>query len=87
MDWRKEMSWSYRVVKTVTKIPLGNIDISYGIHEIFYDENNDVVSISEKAYAISDDIEGLKWNLQKMVECCDKPILDYHTGEEIGEKK
>ena len=27
------MSWNYRVVKTVTKIPLGDIDISYGIQD------------------------------------------------------
>jgi len=82
------MSWSYRVVKYVTKIPLGNIDISYGIHEIYYDKNGDIVNISENpTYAISDDLEGLKNVLSKMIESCNKPVIDYHTGEEIGENK
>jgi hypothetical protein len=80
------MSWSYRVVKIVTKIPLGNIDISYGVHSVYTDENNDIVNISENpTYAISDDLEGLKNVLSKMIESCNKPVIDYHTGEEIGE--
>jgi hypothetical protein len=33
-------------------------------------------------YPISDDIEGLKWTLSKMVEACNKPVIDYNTGEE-----
>jgi len=77
------MSWSYRVVKTVTKIPLGDIDISYGIHEVYYDENGDIVNISENlAHPISDDLEGLQWNLERMIEACKKPVIDYNTGEE-----
>jgi hypothetical protein len=80
------MSWSYRVVKYVIKIPLGNIDISYGIHSVYTDENGDIVNISENpTYAISDDLEGLKNVLSKMIESCNKPVIDYHTGEEIGE--
>jgi hypothetical protein len=79
------MAWSYRVVKTVTKIPLGNIDISYGIHEVYYDKSGDVVSISKSlAHPISDDLEGLQWNLEKMIEACKKPVLDYNTGEELN---
>jgi hypothetical protein len=77
------MSWSYRVVKQVTKIPLGDIDISYAIHSIYIDENNDIVNISEKpSYAIGDDIESLKWQLERMIEACKKPVIDYDTGEE-----
>lgn len=82
------MSWSYRVVKTVTKIPLGNIDISYSIHSVYTDENGDIVNISENpTYPISDDMDGLKWNLESMMLAVDKPIIDYHTGEELGENK
>ena len=77
------MSWSYRVVKQVTKIPLGDIDISYGIHEVYYDENGDIVNISENpSYVISDDVNGLERNLQNMLEACKKPVIDYNTGEE-----
>ena len=78
------MSWSYRVVKTVTKIPLGDIDISYAVHEVYYDENGDIVNISENpSYPISDDLEGLKNVLSKMMTAYDRPVIDYHTGEEI----
>jgi hypothetical protein len=79
------MSWSYRVVKTVTKIPLGLNDISYGIHEVYYDENGDIVNISESlAHPLSDDLEGLKWSLERMMEACNKPVIDYNTGEEVN---
>ncbi len=79
------MAWSYRVIKTVTKIPLGNIDISYGIHEVYYDENGDIVNISESlAHPLSDDLEGLKWSLERMMEACNKPVIDYNTGEEVN---
>ena len=82
------MSWSYRVIKIVTKIPLGDIDISYAIHTVYTDENNDIVNISEQpAYPIGDDVESLTWQLQRMMESCNKPVIDYHTGEEIGENK
>jgi hypothetical protein len=81
------MSWNYRVVKTVTKIPLGDTDIIYSIHRVYSDESGDIVNISEQpAYPIADDAESLRWQLQKMMECCNKPIIDYHTGEELGEK-
>lgn len=77
------MSWNYRVVKTITKIPLGDTDISYGIHEVYYDSNGTIINISEIAYPISDDLEGLKWNLKEMMEAFDKPVIDYNTGEEL----
>lgn len=81
------MSWSYRVVKTVTKIPLGDTDISYGIHEVYYDSNWDIINISEGlAHPISDDLEGLQWNLERMIEACKKPVIDYNTGEELNQQ-
>jgi hypothetical protein len=79
------MSWSYRVVKQVTKIPLGDTDISYGIHETYTDENGDIVNISEKpSYVIGDDAESLKWQLERMTLACKKPVIDYNTGEAVN---
>jgi len=79
------MSWSYRVVKQVTKIPLGDTDISYGIHTVYTDENGDIVNVSEKpSYAISDDIDGLRWNLESMMLAVDKPVIDYNIGEQVN---
>ena len=81
------MSWSYRVIKTVTKIPLGDTDTSYAIHTVYSDENGTIVNISENpAYPIGDDNESLKWQLERMMLACDKPIIDYNTGEEVNYK-
>jgi hypothetical protein len=78
------MSWSYRVVKTVTKIPLGDTDISYSIHRTHYDDNGKMIWISENpSQSVSDTVEGLQYTLEKMIEACKKPVLDYNTGEEI----
>jgi hypothetical protein len=77
------MSWNYRVVKKVTKIPLGEIDINYEIHNVYYDENEDIVNIGKISFPISDDVDRLKHNLKQMLEACKKPVIDYNTGEEI----
>jgi hypothetical protein len=79
------MSWSYRVVKQVTKIPLGDTDVSYSIHTVYTDENGTIVNISEKpSYVISDDVDGLMGTLSKMMGACNKPVIDYNTGEELN---
>ena len=78
------MAWNYRVVKKVTKIPLGETDITYEIHDVYYDENLDIVNIGRISFPMSDDVEGLKWCLKKMLEACKKPVIDYNTGEEVN---
>jgi hypothetical protein len=79
------MPWNYRVVKKVTKIPLGETDITYEVHDVYYDENLDIVNIGKISFPMSDDVDGLKWILKKMLEACKKPVIDYNTGEEIEE--
>ena len=78
------MPWNYRVVKKVTKIPLGETDITYEVHDVYYDENLDIVNIGKISFPMSDDVDGLKWTLKKMLEACKKPVLDYNTGEEAN---
>ena len=86
------MSWNYRVIRTVNKTPellrknnpdVGEFDILYTIHDVYYDDNGDIVNIGRKSPVIGEDIEELKWSLQKMLEACDKPVIDYNTGEEV----
>jgi hypothetical protein len=85
------MSWSYRIVKKTNKIPvhlkkhnpdLGDFDITYEIHDVYLDENLDVVNIGRLSIVRSDNVEDIKWHLEKMLESCKKPIIDYNTGEE-----
>jgi hypothetical protein len=86
------MSWNYRVVKNINKIPEllrksfpngGEFDIFYTINDVYYDDNGDIVNIGRKSPVMGEDIEELKWSLQKMLEACDKPVIDYNTGEEV----
>jgi hypothetical protein len=77
------MSWNYRVVKKVTKIPLGETDISYEIHDVYYDKNLDIVNIGRLSFPMGDDVESLQWSLERMIEACKKPVIDYNTGEEV----
>ena len=69
------MSWNYRVVK--------NSPGMYTINDVYYDDNKDIVNVGRESPVIGDDIDELKWVLQKMLEACDKPVIDYNTGEEI----
>jgi hypothetical protein len=41
-------------------------------------------SIGRISLPLSDDVEGLQWNLEKMIEACKKPVIDYNTGEELN---
>jgi len=78
------MGWQYRVVKKVTKIPLGETDITYEIHDVYLDENLDIVHIGRLSFPMGDDVESLQWSLERMMEACKKPVLDYNTGEELN---
>ena len=86
------MSWGYRVIKKANKIPVhlkknnpsvGDFDIFYEIHDVYYDENSDIVNIGRVSVPMSDGVEGLQWNLERMMEACKKPVIDYNTGEEV----
>jgi len=77
------MSWNYRVVKKATKIPLEETDIRYEIHDVYLDESLDIVNIGRISFPMGDDVESLQWSLERMMEACKKPVIDYNTGEEI----
>jgi hypothetical protein len=78
------MAWNYRVVKKVTKIPLGETDISYEIHDVYLDENLDIVYVGRLSFPVSDNVQSLQWSLERMTEACSKPVIDYNTGEELN---
>lgn len=78
------MAWNYRVVKKVTKIPLGETDITYEIHDVYLDESLDIVNIGRLSFPMGDDVESLQWSLERMMEACKKPVIDYNTGEELN---
>ena len=80
------MSWNHRTFKSIYNYEYSNEpETLFEIREVFYDENGDISNIAETPDVIADSLEGLKWTLNKMLESCDKPIIDYNTGEEIQE--
>lgn len=76
------MSYEYTVAKQILKHKyLHEPKTLYSIREVYIDENGDVSHISENPYIVCESVEELKKHLQKMLDCCDKPIIDYNTGE------
>lgn len=78
------MSWQYRVTTRIHNHKyLHEPETFFEIREVYYDENGDIVAITETPDVIAHSLEDLKWTLNKMLESCDKPIIDYDKGEEI----
>lgn len=83
------MTWNYRVFKITENPDYLDLDepiISYGIFETYYNNNGEIDGTNQHPMVLSDTVEGLKETLQTMMECCDKPIIDDNTGEEIKNK-
>jgi hypothetical protein len=76
------MSWNYRVIKNRPDTFMTE-RCMYTINDVYYDDNQDIVNVGRESPVIGDDIEELKWVLQKMLQACDKPVIDYDTGEEV----
>lgn len=78
------MSWNYRVVKKTANLPnLGESVVSYAIHEVYYDDNGDIVNISEEPMPIiSDDLFGLYDTIGLIEKCLNKKMIIFETGEE-----
>ena len=80
------MSWNYRLTKEIIHNKyLAEPEILYGIREVFYDKNGDIVNLAEEPDVISNSIEGMRDILGKMLKSCDKAIINYNTGEEVQE--
>jgi hypothetical protein len=77
------MGWEFRVIKKTNRPDyLDNPITVYGIHQVFLDENNDVVHIEESSIFFEENIAGLKTSLKKMLDCCEQPVIDYINGED-----
>ena len=77
------MSWNYRLTKEIIHNKyLVEPETLFGIREVYYDENGDISGMSEMPDIIAESVDELKNILEKMTECCDKPVIDYNTGEE-----
>ena len=65
------MSWNHRILAHEHK---GEVYLQ--IHEVYYNTKGVPHSHTYKGTSVAaKDIEGIKWVLDKMKECADKPIL------------
>lgn len=78
------MPWNYRVVRTVTKTPLG-IEDTYQVHEVYYDDPKqpDLPTACGKqaSVPIGEDIAELKRVFEMQQLAFDLPILDMEHFE------
>lgn len=78
------MSWNHRVVRRIYPNTHMDDSIVYQIHEVYYDENGAINSItSEPINIVEESVEDLKTTLQRIIKCLDNPIIDYDTLKEI----
>jgi hypothetical protein len=81
------MGWEYRVSKEIQTHKYRRYDpkIVYGIKEVFVEDSGDITHIpSTIPMCLSETIDELKTKIQKMMEACNKPVIDYNTGEEVN---
>lgn len=65
------MSWNHRILAHDT-----DGEIYLQIHEVYYDKEGVPDGYTMNAIAVSgEDLDSIKWTLDKMKECLEKPIL------------
>jgi hypothetical protein len=69
--------WNHRVVESHY-----NGEPWFTIHEVHYDNGKPIARTENAIAPAGETIEDLKWELEQMLACLDKPIL---TDEEIEE--
>lgn len=68
------MTWNYRVIRHVTS----GGEKYYQIHEVYYNDDGGVAAMTENAIApLGETTTELLLELNRMVECMAKPVLDY----------
>ena len=69
------MTWNYRVVRHVVA-SLG--ETYYQIHEVYYNEDGKIMSMTEKGIApLGETTTELQLELTRMLDALKKPVLDY----------
>lgn len=69
--------WNYRVLKQVYAGDQGNEEY-FGIHEVYYDDNDKPHSCSTDAMRpFGETVEELQRDLELMQKAFEKPVLDY----------
>ncbi len=63
--------WNHRVLATEY-----NGEVYFEVHEVYYDDEGKPNAATKEAVRIgSDDIEGIRWQINRIEECLQKPVL------------
>ena len=74
------MGWNHRVLAHED-----GEDMYFEIHEVYYNEENIPNGYTENGVSVgAENIKGIKWVLNKMNECADKPIL--YAGDKFPDE-
>lgn len=78
------MSWNYRIFKRIHRNKyLPEPETLYEIRETYYDKDGNINGWAETPDVIGDSADELKGTLEKMLQCLDKPLVNYHNGKEL----
>jgi hypothetical protein len=78
------MNWNYRVTKRIWNHKyLTEPEVLYEIREVYYDEKGNIERIEKEPTIVERSVNELKSTLQKMIECTEKPTIDYSTEIEL----
>jgi len=79
------MGWQYRISKEIQTHKHLRYDpkIVFGIKKVFVGENGDITYIRSMPVFMCETVDELKTEIQNMLEGCNKPMIDYNTGEEV----
>lgn len=87
------MTWNHRVVRreyVPIKVVAGESnlpEITFGIHEVYYDDDGTCHLMTEEATTlVAESLDGLKGTFLLMQEAFDKPILNYKDHSEWSDQ-
>lgn len=79
------MTWNYRILAHKN---VDNDEVYLQIHEVYYDQDNNPISYTENPITVGgEDINSIKWSLNKMQEAINKPILSVDNFPQICKVK
>jgi hypothetical protein len=79
------MSWNHRVVRRFYPNTHMDDSILYEIHEVYYDKDGTIGSITEEPISIMEEtVDDLKKTVERLTKCLESPIIDYDTLQEVN---
>jgi hypothetical protein len=79
--------WNYRVVHRVhTSLVADYTEHEYGVYEVYYNDNGLVTAVSQElSPCCAEDMDGLKWVMDRFIEAHAKPVLEWDNIPEVDE--